>query len=241
MTSSRSLRIGLSYRGEGDEYAAYPAALQRRADALGIAIETEWLASREAVSDSSRVDAVDALVLTGGEDVEPHRYGRSDAAALCRTNPRRDAIEWDFLERLRRRAVPMLAICRGAQLVNVFLGGTLVPDLGHRNAFHAPDDQDQPRTHTIFVDWGTELGRSARVHQGEVNSSHHQAVEHLPPGFRVSARSGDGVIEAFERQRPGRAFFMAVQWHPESMPEGCPLADRVLDALLLAETFPEKH
>jgi putative glutamine amidotransferase len=230
------MRIALSYHGGDSEYDDYPAALQRRARALGMTVEILWLAG---VDRQARVDALtqaDALVLTGGADVEPHRYGFEDAAGVCTTSPERDSIEWEILERSLRQPLPMLAICRGAQLLNVFHGGTLIPDLGKRNAIHRRDGEER-RVHDVAIVEGTRLHKIAGKRGGLVNSSHHQAVGRLAPAFRASAVStDDAVIEAFEHaRRDGQPFLLAVQWHPEAMEPGLPLADRVLDAFLSAK------
>ncbi|HET9096695.1 MAG TPA: gamma-glutamyl-gamma-aminobutyrate hydrolase family protein [Candidatus Baltobacteraceae bacterium] len=227
------MRIGLSYHGGDHDYDLYPQALHRRAGILGITIETAWLAGSGRETRLDLLAEVDAVVFTGGADVEPHRYGFADPHGLCKSKPERDAVEWEMLEGLRGRPLPMLAICRGAQILNVFHGGTLVADLADKNAVHRRD-ADQPRHHGVLVSEGSLLRRLAGTAAGTVNSSHHQAIERLADGFRVSAVSTDGVIEAFEPAGAGGPFLLAVQWHPEAMAPGEPLADRVLDALLRA-------
>lgn len=228
------MRIGLSYHGGDDDYEEYPAALQRRARALGLSAETFWLAGAGRETRLGLLDAVDAVVLTGGADVEPHRYGFEDAGGVCTVDTERDAVEWLILERLAGRPLPMLAICRGAQILNVFRGGTLLPDLGHRNAVHRRNAGER-REH------GVEIAQASLLHQivgatsALVNSSHHQAVDRLAPGFRASAVSEDGIVEAYERSATqAQPLLLAVQWHPEAMAAGEPMADAVLDALLSA-------
>ncbi len=230
------MRIALSYHGGDPDYGDYTKALHRRAQALGLDIETLWLAGKGRATELRLLEDADALVLTGGADVEPHRYGFEDPEGMCSTSPERDAAEWEILERLRRRPIPTLAICRGAQILNVFHGGTLIPDLGKRNAIHRRDG-DARRAHDVAIVEGTRLHKIAGKRGGLVNSSHHQAVGHLAPGFRVSAVStDDAVVEAFEHLDPaGKPFLLAVQWHPEGMEAGLPLADRVLDSLLNAK------
>lgn len=226
------MRIGLSYHGGDHEYEAYPTALHRRAAALGIELQTEWLAGRGRVAQIGALDAIDAILFTGGPDVEPHRYGHADDDEQCTTNPERDAVEWTMLERLRERPLPVLAICRGAQLLNVFHGGTLLADLGLRNAVHKREGGER-RVHDVHIVEGTRLHGIAVALGGLVNTSHHQAVDELAEVFRISAWSPDGIVEAFEPARPhGSPFTLAVQWHPEGMEAGLPLADRVLDAFL---------
>jgi putative glutamine amidotransferase len=225
------VRIGLSYHGGDSDYDAYPQALARRAQALGVTLETLWLAGRGIPSHLEALDTIDAIVLTGGPDVEPGRYGRADAAAVCRCDPKRDAAEWAMLEQLRERPRPMLAVCRGAQMLNVFYGGSLIPDLGTQNAVHRRDDETW-RVHDVSIRPESRLCEITGVLGGLVNSSHHQAVHRLAEGFRTTACSRDDITEAFEPLRADGTFTLAVQWHPELMEPGLPLADRVLDAFL---------
>jgi putative glutamine amidotransferase len=225
------MRIGISYHGGDSDYEAYPSALHRRAQALGVRIDTVWLAGTHLPLQLDAVDRIEALVLTGGPDVEPHRYGRPDASGLCSSSPERDAAEWAILERARR--IPMLAICRGAQLLNVFHGGTLIPDLADANPVHKRSDETW-RLHEVTIESGTRLHEIAGRLSAVVNSSHHQAVDRLAPAFRVSAMH-NGIVEAFEPAEAAEAFTLAVQWHPEAMEPGQPLCDRVLDALLSAK------
>ena len=227
------MRIALSYHNGDSDYDDYTDALHRRAHALGVAIETLWLAGKGRPTDLNALSTADGVVLTGGADVEPHRYGFDDAEGVCKTSAERDAIEFEILDRLERRPLPTLAICRGAQILNVFHGGTLVPDLGKRNAIHRRDG-DERRFHDVAIVEDTQMREIAGTRGGLVNSSHHQAVGRLAPGFRASALStDDAVIEAYERAKPdGVPFLLAVQWHPEGMEPGLPLADRVLDAFL---------
>ncbi len=217
------------------EYDAYESAFKRRAEALGIPVSIIWLAGKHNPTPAD-LPHLDGICFTGGEDVEPHRYGRSDASALCATNPERDAIELALLEQAERRALPLLAICRGAQLLNVFHGGTLIPDLDARNDAHrAPPEKE----HEVEIVPGTVLGSLAGL-GGTTNSSHHQAVDNLAQAFRLSAMAGDGTIEAFETPTAWQRFVVAVQWHPETMPAGAPLADPILDGLLQAAAAKAK-
>lgn len=225
-------RIGLSYHGGKPAYDAYASALERRAKALGAPIELVWLARHDRDLDTNALAEVDAICLTGGPDVDPARYGRADATAVCTVDDRRDAIEWAILEALERHPRPLLAICRGAQILNVFQGGTLIPDLGDLNPAHRTEPFAH---HSVEIAPGTLLSEIAGVAGEQVNSSHHQAVAQVAPGYRVSALAPDGTAEAFELAKPeGEPFQLAVQWHPERMNEGDLLSDVVLDAFLAA-------
>jgi putative glutamine amidotransferase len=164
------------------------------------------------------------LLLTGGSDVEPSRYGEPlDPTAGVDAMPERDAMEWELLAAARETSRPVLAICRGHQLVNVFLGGTLWQDLGKVSSEverrHDPDESDRRR-----LAHGLEVGPSSDpLHEllraftpFAVNSLHHQAVRELGAGLEVVATSPDGVIEAMAFDDPSW-WLWCVQWHPEEL------------------------
>ena len=163
------------------------------------------------------IGRLDGLVLTGGGDVAPASYAAAQAAQTTEVDPRRDAVEIELTRLARQRDLPVLAICRGIQLLNVALGGTLVQDL---------PTADPPRpghmalaswngaAHEVLPEPGTMLHRllGPRI---TVNSLHHQAVGLLAPGLRIAATAADGVIEAIED--PAARFTVGVQWHPEML------------------------
>jgi putative glutamine amidotransferase len=154
------------------------------------------------------------LLLTGGTDVNPGRY--NEAAGPQTDNPlddERDEIELDLINQAIEKDLPILAICRGLQLLNVYHGGTLIQHLGSFR--HDPDFEDRARpAHEVEIDAGTLLARSIGESRIQVNSRHHQAVGKIGAGLRVSARDPqEAVVEALERT--DKAFVMAVQWHPE--------------------------
>ena len=226
------LCIGLSFHNGDRDYDAYESAFLRRADALGLPVEIFWLAGRDRPFRTEILPRLDAICFTGGADVAPERYGRPEAADVCRVQPERDEIEFALLEHFAGRPIPTLGICRGAQILNVFHGGTLIPDLGEKTAVHRAEPR-QP--HDVLIEPESALARISGLTEGITNSSHHQAVDRVAPGFRVSAWATDGTVEAFELADPGAGpFFLAVQWHPEAMEPGMPLAEAVLDAFLSA-------
>jgi gamma-glutamyl-gamma-aminobutyrate hydrolase PuuD len=171
------------------------------------------------------LDAIDGLLLTGGDDVAPERYGEARHPTIVEAEPGRDAFEIALVGAARDRALPIFAICRGVQLLNVACGGTLVQDIpsqvpgGSPHSLDVPPHQPYSLAHEIWVEKGsllaTLMGDRLRDQDAcDVNSRHHQAVKDVAPGFRVAATAPDGVIEAIED--PAARFCLGVQWHPEN-------------------------
>jgi putative glutamine amidotransferase len=233
--SGAVFQIGISYHGGTKSYDNYGAALHRAAQAEGLEVRLVWLAGHNSEPDGT-IALVDGLCFTGGADVDPATYGRSDAASLCEIDRRRDRIERLLIESWREHLIPMLAICRGEQLLNVLEGGTLIPDLGSFNAVHRGDSEEGgDRRHPVAIVPGSLLAHIAGGVTGEVNSSHHQAVDRIARTMAVNATAPDGTIEAFERRDPAdQPFLLAVQWHPERMRLEEPLGGDVLRAFVRA-------
>ena len=180
------------------------------------------------------VTAVDGLVLTGGEDVDPARYGAAPHVALGPVNHDRDATELALVAAARERRLPVLAICRGVQLLNVALGGTLVQDLPSER----PSDIQHRQaavgwvpTHAVRIEKDSRVAACLGENEAQVNSFHHQAVDRLGDGLRIVGWAPDGTVEAIEAT--DRRFTVAVQWHTESM-VGSPEQERLLSAFARA-------
>ncbi len=166
----------------------------------------------------AELEQCSGLVLSGGGDIDPLLYNRPDELPrVSEVDKRRDAFELRVIETALRGSIPVLGICRGTQLFNVFQGGTLVPDIeaaGHPS--HRGDEGD--RRHGVEIVPGSTLHAACGVASGEVNSSHHQAIERVGRGLRVAARSMDGIIEAVEwEDARSQVPVQLVQWHPERM------------------------
>lgn len=168
---------------------------------------------------------VDGLLLTGGEDLSPATYSEQAHSSVVDVDPARDEFELALVTEARRRALPILAICRGAQVLNVACGGSLVQDIPSQvtgalaHKLVVPAHQPYELAHEVWLEKDSLLGRlmGERLSDAdtcEVNSRHHQAVKQVAPGFEVSATAPDGVIEAIED--PKAAFCLGVQWHPEN-------------------------
>ena len=165
------------------------------------------------------LNGVAGLVLTGGEDLDPAHYGVAPHPAAGEPHPGRDSYELALSREARQRGVPTLAICRGAQVVNVAFGGTLIQDIpSERPAAlpHNPDGARRQRVHTVRIDTASELARAIGSTEIATNSSHHQSVERVAPGLRVTARTSDGIVEGLESDDPSW-WMVAVQWHPEEL------------------------
>jgi putative glutamine amidotransferase len=161
------------------------------------------------------VERINGLVITGGADVDPSAYGGTSSGVVEPTEPERDRWELALIAAAVDQGVPLLGICRGMQLLNVYAGGTLIADLPRDQGDGHPrfDGHRGDRAHPVTFDQGT---TAARIYgpRLEVNSLHHQAVDRLGMGLVVSGRSPDGVVEAIEL--PGQAV-LGVQWHPEAL------------------------
>ena len=193
---------------------AYVAALE---SAGIVPVVVPPLASEESVN--AILDRVDGLVLSGGEDVEPSLYGQPRSAECHASNLSRDRTEIALVRAARDRRIPVLAICRGPQLLNVALGGTLIQDIPAEvpNALgHEAREDRAARVHEVIIDEGSLIADAIGATQITVNSLHHQSVRDVAPGLKVTARAPDGIIEGLESESDDW-WVMAVQWHPEEM------------------------
>ena len=208
------MKIGLSFDQGTPKYRLYAGALMAASEAANIDVQPFWLAGADRELDRVALETVDGLVMTGGADVTPEKYGFHDENGVATTYPGRDEIELAILDVAMARRLPMLAICRGMQLLNVHQGGTLIPNLPDAAAHELSDD----RRHPIVCEPGSALAMLVGTDEGEVSSSHHQGVAILGKGLQVAAKHPDGTIEAIEWIRPmRRPWLAAVQWHPERM------------------------
>lgn len=173
----------------------------------------------------------DGLLLIGGGDVEPARYGAESHAKLYGVNPDRDQIEIDLALAADAAAFPTLAICRGPQIVNVAFGGTLKQHLADEGitGHGVPQEDDGYVPHKVRIESGSKLAKAVggATHLTG-SSSHHQAIDTLADGLQAVAWTDDGLIEAFERPN---GWFLAVQWHPEFTAAQDPIQQSLFDAL----------
>lgn len=181
-----------------------------------------------ATTDETALDQLvalaDALVLPGGAfDIDPALYGETLHERCGELKPERTELERALLVRAERKGIPVLGVCGGMQLMNVVRGGTLWQDLDAQVETQIPHQQTGPKNHAahhVDVTPSTRLAALVGTSPAAslpVNSTHHQAIKALGAGLVATARASDGIVEAIED--PDRAFFLGVQWHPESMAE----------------------
>ncbi len=166
----------------------------------------------------SYLESIDGLLLTGGGDLHPRYFGQKAHEKLSRTYKARDYFEMAIAELALKMGMPIMAICRGHQVLNVVLGGTLYQDLScipHKTLAHADPDQTARNFHSVKIVKGSNLHKIIGSLSIQVNSSHHQVIDRLGRGLIASAFAPDGLIEAIEL--PGAEFVLSLQWHPEGI------------------------
>jgi putative glutamine amidotransferase len=183
------------------------------------------------------LEGMAGLILTGGEDVDPAHYGATAHPALGAVHAQRDAFEIALVRAARSRRLPTLAICRGVQIANVALGGTLVQDLPSECPAAIPHDGHwgrSDRVHALRVTDGSRLATAIGATNATINSLHHQALARVADGLIAVAHAPDGVVEGVEWA--GRDWWMTgVQWHPEELTDTAEAWDRALFAAFAAE------
>jgi putative glutamine amidotransferase len=187
------------------------------------------------------LERLDGVLFTGGRDIDPRYYRESLFNETVHLEPYRDAFELPLAQQAVERDLPVLAICRGCQVLTVALGGSLWQDLPQQRPSEIAHQQAAPRevvTHEVGVDrdslLGDVLAEFARAPL-LANSFHHQAAKDVPASLHVTARAADGTIEALES--PARRFVLGVQWHPEDLAAARPEHRRLFEALVSAARF----
>jgi putative glutamine amidotransferase len=188
------------------------------------------------------LDGLDGLLLSGGSDLDPGYYGERPIRELGVTVPEWDVFDMALLRSALRRGIPIFGICRGMQILNVALGGTLHQDLHSQlGADILKHRQKTPKwqpTHEVEMQDGSYLAEITNRQSGEVNSYHHQGIKGLADALAVSARSSDGVTEAVESRDFSERWLLGVQWHPEGMRDTSPEHRNLFEAHVRAA---ERH
>lgn len=167
------------------------------------------------------VARLDGVVLPGGGDIDPAEYGQEPHPALSDVDVLRDSLELNLARDAAQSDLPLLAVCRGVQVLNVALGGTLVQDIPSqvpgavKHSFRLIDAPREHLAHAVKVAEGSRLAEILGTPITSVNSRHHQSVDKVAPGLEVVAHAPDGVIEGVEH--PTHPFLIGVQWHPENL------------------------
>ncbi len=167
------------------------------------------------------LDSCDGLIVTGGADVYPGWYGKLQDTILCGEFDRyRDTLEISLIEKAIADKMPILGICRGEQIINVTLGGSLIVDIPTIKGTQIQHRQEDWENcfHQVNIEQGSLLSAISGSTSGKVNSNHHQSIDEISPKLQVVAWSADSIVEAVEWLNPeGNGFLMAVQWHPERL------------------------
>ncbi len=185
---------------------------------------------------------IDALILSGGPDIHPRFYGEQVLPGLGEVDEDLDRMELDAARTALQRGIPVLAICRGIQTLNVAQGGTLYQDIPTHvpdSINHAPKIDKGALTHRVQIERKTLLYRILRATEIWTNGKHHQAVKDVAPGLTISARASDGIVEAIED--PFKGFVLGVQWHPEGTWKKDPPSEKLFRGFISAASAPRKR
>jgi putative glutamine amidotransferase len=180
------------------------------------------------------LERMDGLILAGGGDIDPALYNGCRHETIYMLDPERDSSELEMVRRVVQSKTPTLGICRGAQVINVALGGTLIehlPDVVGEVVLHRLPPR-KPARHSVTIRADSRLSAILTSDQIESASWHHQAIRHTAPGLAVVAHAPDGTIEAAEK--PDHPWLVAVQWHPELTAADDPVQQQLFDALVEA-------
>lgn len=168
------------------------------------------------------IKSCSSLLLTGGDDIFPEFYNDwEDGTERSKYKPERDGFEFRIFDYAISNALPVLGICRGMQLMNCRLSGSLIADIEtERGTNHTKISDAEDRMHNVNVFDKSLLKEIIKEHKGNINSSHHQGVDRLGEGLLISAKADDGIIEAIEwTDKNSKPFMLGIQWHPERMKE----------------------
>ncbi len=206
------MKIGITY--SETNYKNYPKWFEDEVDVEIVDLSFERFNFEEA-------STCDGILFSGGVDTHPKFYLK-DASENYPNAPKefilsRDEFELKVMEIAFDKKIPVLGICRGLQLINVFLGGKLILDVGIEGFKIHQKEQGIDKKHLVKIEKGTRIEKITGIKEGFTNSAHHQAIEILGKGLFASAYSADGIIEAIELENPESHFMLAVQWHPERM------------------------
>lgn len=232
-------RIAFSKAGPEEKYKLYIKLLSD----INPDIEYVDLTGKSPVDAVKELETCQGLVVTGGQDIYPGLYGKEKEAGRCGPFDRkRDGVELSLLKKALEKKIPVFAICRGAQILNILQGGTIIIDIPSdypTMVAHRLQNTEGAR-HNIKIDKKSMLFQLVNTETCVVNSYHHQAVDKLAPVFIPLAKTDDDIIEAFTWKEPiGKSFLIAVQWHPERFVKEDVLSKKLAE-LFLNEVLKDK-
>ncbi len=228
-----TIKIAFSKIGTEEKYKLYPQWI------LSVApdVEITDMAGMKPSEAVSLLGTCSGLVLTGGPDIFPGLYKKEKEMGRCEKVDRvRDSEEIMLIKKALELRIPIFAICRGAQLLNAYHGGSLIIDIptDYGSAVSHRMNNPEGAQHTVTVEPRSYFYEILKVNEGKVNSFHHQGVEKLAPEFVPQVKTPDNLIEAFTWKDPaGKSFLLAVQWHPERMKD--PLFSKKLAEVFIEE------
>lgn len=162
----------------------------------------------------------DGLLLSGGVDVHPGRFGKPEQADKCEIDLNRDTLEFHLIENSLNKKIPILGVCRGLQMINVATGGSLIVDIPTevKNHLEHQNGKSEDSYHRVIIEENTLLYKLLQSKEEIVNSNHHQAIDKLGKDLKISSKSPDGIVESIEWADPqGKSWLLAIQWHPERL------------------------
>lgn len=208
--------IGITMTTNNGQYCINEAYVKSIIQAGGIPLMIPFGVESDA---EQLLEGIDGLLLTGGVDVHPHFYDEEPHIKIGDIMLERDEVELELTEAALKKTMPIFGICRGFQLLNVALGGTLYQDINsqyeHTPILHKQNARRKEASHFIEIMKGSRLYEMIGKEKIAVNSFHHQALKKVPDSFEITAKASDGMIEAFEMK--DYPYCVGVQWHPEEM------------------------
>lgn len=207
------MTIAVTYTGKDDKQQMYMDWLHL------LSPESELVILSAEHNSAQDLERCDAMVLTGGGDIDPQLYGEQPGPLTKGIDRKRDDFEFSLLDHALEHQMPVLGICRGLQTVNTYLGGTLIQDLPSQGFMrHAGEKNTPVIEHEITVWENSLLHDITRVRSGTVNSYHHQGVGKVADDLMATSSTTDNVTESLEwKEKKGKSFLLLVQWHPERM------------------------
>ncbi len=230
-SENRTVKIALS-KGKGspayEKYSQWLKSINQNIECIDL-YHLDFDSAMKVLEDC------DGLLLTGGPDVHPGRYDKQSDTSRCEIDEARDTLEFTLIKKAFKKKMPILGICRGQQILNIALGGSLIVDIPEdvgTNVVHRCDNPDSC-FHKISIVKNSLLHHLVNIDEGVVNTNHHQAIDRIANDLISTSSSEDGIIESVEwKDKINKPFLLAVQWHPERLDYKNPLSLAIGEAFL---------